>query len=167
MQETLCTTEQEQCIGYWLKRLHSQMRKKGDAQMKQWGLTISQVNILVYLAQYPRGTVSQKQIEDAFGLKHSTVIGTLGRLQKKGFLMVTVNPDDHRGRLVSLKQETEAFFQQAWAAQRQHEQELRRNLTDAEAAELLRLLQIVLKTIEAAHPERKDPERPPTDSAKA
>ena len=44
----------------------------------------------------------RKEIEQEFGLRHSTIIGLLKRMEKNNFVRVEVNPEDHRCRQVIL-----------------------------------------------------------------
>ena len=49
-----------------------------------------------------KNVVMQKEIEQEFGLRHSTIIGLLKRMEKNNFVRVEVNPEDHRCRQVIL-----------------------------------------------------------------
>ena len=49
-----------------------------------------------------KNVVMQKEIEQEFGLRHSTIIGLLKRMEKNNFVRVEVNPEDHRCRLFCL-----------------------------------------------------------------
>ena len=131
-----------QDLGYHFKRVHECFRKNGDARVKKYGLTKPQMDILFYLL-YNRETVTQREIEKHFNLKHSTVIGILKRMEAHGFIIIKVSETDRRQRniyptdkalilkkdFISLKKETETRFKS--------------KLSEKDYAELLRLLDLV------------------------
>lgn len=62
-----------------------------------------QMSILRYLFWHENG-VTQREIEKHFELKHSTVIGILGRMEKNGFIKLSVCESDRRQRNITLLQ---------------------------------------------------------------
>lgn len=89
-------------IGFYFKRINDVMFTEANAHFKKHGTTCSQTNILFYMLENGKDVVMQKEIEHEFGLRHSTIIGLLKRMEKNHFVRVEVNPEDHRCRQVIL-----------------------------------------------------------------
>ncbi len=88
-------------LGHKFRIIHECFKANGNARMKKFDLTQTQMNILMYIFIHGDG-VSQREIEKHFELKHSTVIGILGRMEKNGFIKISVSPLDKRQRLITL-----------------------------------------------------------------
>ena len=84
------------------KERYEIMSMAANAHLKKYDITCSQANILFYMLEKGKNVVMQKEIEQEFGLRHSTIIGLLKRMEKNNFVRVEVNPEDHRCRQVIL-----------------------------------------------------------------
>ena len=89
-------------IGFYFKRIDEIMSMAANAHLKKYDITCSHANILFYMLEKGKNVVMQKEIEQEFGLRHSTIIGLLKRMEKNNFVRVEVNPEDHRCRQVIL-----------------------------------------------------------------
>ena len=89
-------------IDFYFKRIDEIMSMAANAHLKKYDITCSQANILFYMLEKGKNVVMQKEIEQEFGLRHSTIIGLLKRMEKNNFVRVEVNPEDHRCRQVIL-----------------------------------------------------------------
>ena len=90
-------------LGYRFKRIHECFRANGNRRAKRFDLTRTQMDILFYLFKQGR-EVTQRELEIHFGIKHSTARGILGRMEKNGFLTLSVSKTDKRQRCISLSQ---------------------------------------------------------------
>lgn len=88
-------------LGHKFRIIHECFKANGNARMKKFDLTQIQMNILGYLFVHGDG-VTQREIEKHFELKHSTVIGILGRMEKNGFIKLSVSPSDKRQRIITI-----------------------------------------------------------------
>ena len=79
-------------IGFYFKRIDEIMSMAANAHLKKYDITCSQANILFYMLEKGKNVVMQKEIEQEFGLRHSTIIGLLKRMEKNNFVRVEVNP---------------------------------------------------------------------------
>ena len=93
-------------IGFYLKKIARIQAMYINSVLQQFGLTKSQFEILAFLnesySENSENIVTQKDIEDFFGISHVTVIGLLHRLQNKGFIEISINEKDKRYRNVTL-----------------------------------------------------------------
>lgn len=90
-------------LGHKFKKIHDCFRTNGNARVKRFNLTHMQMSILRYLFWH-ENSVTQREIEKHFELKHSTVIGILGRMEKNGFIKLSVCESDRRQRNITLLQ---------------------------------------------------------------
>jgi len=89
-------------LGYRFKRIHECFKANGNKRAKKFELTKTQMDILHYLFKNSDRQVTQRELELHFSIKHSTVIGILGRMEKNGFIKISVCEDDRRQRCVKL-----------------------------------------------------------------
>lgn len=83
-------------IGFYMKIIHNKMAAEMTRDAASKDLTASQVAILGYLFKNQDKKILQKDVEEQFFLKHSTVSGILQRLESKGFIRTVVSEKDHR-----------------------------------------------------------------------
>lgn len=134
-------------VGYLIKLISDKMCAQGDAALKEYDLTFSQVRILAYLHRYgPQCT--QKEIEGFLDVAHPTVVGLVSRLEKNGF--VECHPDlaDRRNKLVSLTPRAHEIKNKVEEKKRMKEQQMAAGLSGEEQEELIRLLKRVYSNIE-------------------
>ena len=109
-----------------LKRISIRMHQRADAEMKKDGLTFEQVRVLGCL-RANGGSATQKTVEAHLDVAHPTVVGLVSRLQRNGFITVSVDPEDRRNRL---------------------NEELMRGFTDQERKTLQTLLTRILNNLD-------------------
>ncbi|HIU56925.1 MAG TPA: MarR family transcriptional regulator [Candidatus Ornithomonoglobus merdipullorum] len=127
-------------IGLYIKLIGNVMTAHMDTCLKRYDLTFSQIGLL-HLLKSNGGIMQQKTIEETYGVKHTSVIGILQRMEKKGFLTVSVDPNDRRRRIVMLSESTAGFFEEAEHMRDEMELTLINALSPDERACLLELLQ--------------------------
>ena len=93
---------QPEPLGYYIKKIHQTFVSQSNKSLKKFGLTSSQLDILVYLLRHSDRVCTQREIEKYYGLSHATVIGTLQRLIDKGYINVYASEEDKRQRNVFL-----------------------------------------------------------------
>ncbi len=75
-------------------------RHKLESSMPE-GLKISQFGVLNHLVRLG-GTWSPVRLASAFQVTKAAMTNTVGRLEKRGLVEVVADPDDGRGKLVSI-----------------------------------------------------------------
>ena len=68
-------------IGYLLARIHSNMDRRANNNLKASGMTFSQMRLMHFLFKQGEATPSQKDIEDFLQVSHPTVVGLIQRLE--------------------------------------------------------------------------------------
>lgn len=134
-------------VGYLIKLISDKMRAQGDADLKEYDLTYSQVRILSYLHRYgPEST--QKEIEGYLDVAHPTVVGLVSRLERNGFVECYPDPSDRRNKLVRLTLKANEIKNKVDEKRRQYEEQMAKGFSQEEQKELIRLLKQVYSNIE-------------------
>lgn len=64
--------------------------------LKPYDLTFSQLNILLFLYHNQHEVIRQKDIADALGIRHTSVIDVIKKLKEKGFVVQQRDENDAR-----------------------------------------------------------------------
>ena len=126
-------------IGFLLARIHNNMDRQANNNLKSSGMTFSQMRILYYLLKHGEAPPSQKDIEDFLQVSHPTVVGLIKRLEAKGLVHSGFDSTDRRVKSVYLTAEGWGFI----SAVREHNAQMEQRITagmDAQEVECLRLL---------------------------
>ncbi len=115
-------------------------KQRVDQQFNAMELTAMQSYVLRYLYDRRGEVVYPKDIEQRFRLTHPTVSGLLARLEAKGFITCTPDPDDRRCKRVAETEKAEQCRLAIRETFRELEQQTLRGFTPEETASLLSLL---------------------------
>lgn len=110
-----------------------------DSVMSQNGLTSIQTRILGYLrnAQEEEKSVFQRDIEEVFRIKRSSVTSVLQTLEKKGLIIRESIPEDARMKKLVLTEEARKMQVCTHLKIRKMEEEVRSLFTDEEFKQFL------------------------------
>lgn len=111
-------------------------------------LTGGQGAVIGYLSNHADKDVYQKDIEEAFGIRRSTVTGTLKLMEKSGYLERHSVPQDARLKKLVLTQKGMDRHQRFIQAVSQVDQEVMNGLTEIEKETLMTLLQKIRSNCE-------------------
>ncbi|WKY45889.1 MarR family transcriptional regulator [Eubacteriaceae bacterium ES2] len=89
-------------FGVTIKQLNNIMEIRFNKSLKKWDLTYSQFSVIMYLFLNQNQQIKQKDIEDVFMLKGSTVTGIIKRLEEKDFITRQSDPSDRRVNYLNL-----------------------------------------------------------------
>ena len=70
-------------LGHKIKLIDRQFRSRMDKNLENLGITTAQMNVLCYMEHHAERNVTQKQLSEAFNVKHSTMAGILQRMVEK------------------------------------------------------------------------------------
>lgn len=71
--------------GYF-KKIHNQLESGFNREFKKYGLTSTQLDVLIYLSQKTDRENTLSDIAAHFGVRHTSVIHVLKLLEQKGFI---------------------------------------------------------------------------------
>lgn len=140
----------EECyIGKETRKLSNQIyRRLGHAISKvNPSLTVSQVWILNDLASYNGKYICQKDMEDWYTVRRSTMSQALSLLEKKGYISRSVSAEDARRKLLTITEKGEAVQKQLMALVREEEKTFLAGVSEEEYACFWRVLDQVQKNV--------------------
>ena len=96
-------------FGREVQNLANRFRRLGDENLQKEGITISQLRVIAYVSRYGDTPVYQKELEEHFGIRRSSVTGLLQNLEKSGLLVRVGTEKDARVKIVSLTEKGRAL----------------------------------------------------------
>ena len=147
--EELNTKEEktESVIPLLLLNISKRLKAKGDKDLEEWGLTLSQIRVLHVIGDHG-GSVAQKELERILEVSHPTVVGLVSRMQKNGFVNVSVDTKDHRNKIVSF---ADKAFRHKVSMRWKHlemDEHLFRGMTEEEISQAEMLLQKMYRNVQ-------------------
>ena len=134
-------------LGHRVRILSQAIRQAIDRKLCDLDLTGQQSFIIRYLSERQGEVVYPKDIEQRFRLTHPTVSGLLARLEAKGFITCTPDPDDRRCKRVAETEKAEQCHRGIHDTFRALEQQTLRGFTAEETATLLALLDRAIENL--------------------
>ena len=122
-------------------------KQRVDQQFQEMELTAMQSYVLRYLHDRAGEVVYPKDIEQRFHLTHPAVSGLLARLEAKGFIVCTPDPDDRRCKRVTATEKAEQCHLRIRDTFHALEQETLQNFSPEEVQTLLRLLDRAIENL--------------------
>ncbi len=138
---------EDEALGLIFKRIFHAVKTDTDNRMKEWDLTMSQAMVLEYLSNPPEDSLTQKDIEHHFGLRHPTVSGILKRLEKHGFIRAEVCESDRRAKNIYLTEKAVLVDRRAKLHQSLMEETFVKGFTPREVETLRSYLTRVLANV--------------------
>lgn len=85
-----------------IKLISELIEKKANQKLKIYGITVSQIRVLVVLKAAKGETCSMKELEKALKLSQQNIVGLVKRLEEKKFLYSFPDKEDKRIKHVKL-----------------------------------------------------------------
>ena len=102
-------------LGHKIKLIDRQFRSRMDKNLENLGITTAQMNVLCYMEHHTERNVTQKQLSEAFNVKHSTMAGILQRMVEKDLLEIRPNPDNKKFKNIFLTEKAKSLQDKASA----------------------------------------------------
>lgn len=134
-------------IGYFFKMITDKLKVQADADLKQYGLTLTQSRVLAFLNE-KGGQATQKEIEDFLECSHPTVVGVISRMERGGFVITWFDADDKRNKIVKLTEKAHSIGEAMETAIDQHDEKILRSLSNEQIDELEKTLRIIYRNLE-------------------
>jgi MarR family transcriptional regulator, transcriptional regulator for hemolysin len=132
---------------FWINRASRLLLRLQDRRLRPLGFGMSQMAVLHALQD--GASLSQKELAEFAQVEQPTMAEMLARMERDGVVQREPNPKDGRGSLISLTPRSHRRLSKAKTSLIQVEKEAMANLSDAEKAQLLTLLQRVISNIES------------------
>lgn len=140
----------EECyIGKETRKLSNQIYRRLSHTISKVNpsLTVSQVWILNDLASHSGKYICQRDMEDWYTVRRSTMSQALSQLEKKGYISRSVSAEDARRKLLTITEKGEAVQKQLMALVREEEQSFVAGVSEEEYACFWRVLDQVQKNV--------------------
>ncbi|MGN0326943.1 MAG: MarR family winged helix-turn-helix transcriptional regulator [Lachnospiraceae bacterium] len=132
--------QKEKDIGFLLKQINIQIRKELDNNLLEYDLTTSQCRILFFIHFRKDEKTALKDIEKHMQVTHPTVVGIVKRLEEKGFVSTTSDPEDRRVKLVKTTEKTAQVIKRLEQKRKKMDGRLLEGFTESEVKELRQML---------------------------
>lgn len=133
--------------GMLIRQINNALEKRVNNQLKEKGLTLSQMSALIEILNSPAKKLTFKELEKRLSLAQSTTAGLISRLEQKKLVIVSGDMDDRRIKYVEITSLGEKFCNEARQEMNHTENILLKNLSPAEIKSLLSLLEEVNRTV--------------------
>jgi MarR family transcriptional regulator for hemolysin len=127
----------EQQPTYWLKRCYQALRRTVDSGLREYGLTLSQRDVLLTL--YEEGPLDLTALRQRSGLEQSSLSRLVDGLARRELVQVQAGAD-RRTRIASLTRAGKDLLLNTPGASQLGGEHMVRGLTASEREELVRLL---------------------------
>ena len=141
--------------GTYIRRLQQIAVALFLQEAEPFGVTPVQYAALQGVAATPG--VDQRTLARTIGLDTSTTGGVIDRLEARGLLQRSANPDDRRVRLLTLTPEGRALLEQVTPAMLRAQQRILEPLPAAERRQFMRMLRTLVETNNALSRAPSDP----------
>lgn len=136
---------EEESIGRLLYITTQSMTVQAEKALQPYDLTVEQLQILKNIS--PDMPLSQRQLCEVVQKRAANVTRILDRLERKGCIERTKNPDDRRSTLVSLTTEGEQLMADVSVLLESFIEQLTEGISPEEQESLTRLLKIMQENL--------------------
>ncbi len=123
-----------------VKLLSEVIEKKVNSELKEQGITVSQLRVLGVVAQSGVDDVSLKEIEGVLRTAQATIAGIVSRLEDKNLVVGFSEPEDKRVKRIKLTERGKELIESTKDKVLDMEEILTSNFSEYEKEELIRLL---------------------------
>lgn len=134
-------------IGYLIKNIDEKLKAKANANLKEHGLTFAQGRVLSILAESKGANTTQKDLEEALGVSHPTMVGIISRMEASGFVICHQDTNDRRNKIVLMTEKAVAVGNNIKKVIESNENETLKPLSDSERKELVRMLTLIINNL--------------------
>ena len=136
-------------IGAKINRLSHILRQDLSNHTAALELTASQSFLIGYLVHHRDQPIFQRDLEHHFKITHATASGLLQRLEKKGFVQFRTGEKDRRCKQIVVMEKAVACHEETVRHLLASNSRLVDGMSDAEVAELHRLLDLAIANMES------------------
>lgn len=97
--------EQLFSAGRLMKQINDQLEKNANNNLREIGLTVSQLTVLRHLNHAEDGRLTMKEVEKKLHVAQSTATGIAMRLELKGLITARGDESDHRIKVIEITEE--------------------------------------------------------------
>ena len=144
-------------IGLLFKRISNQLEADKNEDLRRDNLTSAQLEFMILLDARQGLTTSQKDIGEFFGIKHTTTINILKRLEEKQLVYREINSENARYRDVYLTEEGKQKISRVRKKREKMDERMLGKMNERDRDELLRLLNEVYSNLRESGLQQEEP----------
>lgn len=133
---------------YFFRAISHKLKLIGDEKLNKYELTHYQAWILGYINIHESEGISQVDLEKQVQRKGSSITNMLKVLEKNGFIIRKVDPNDERKKLIYTLPKAKELIDEFDKMVNDIEKTITLGMTEKQKAELPELLKIILKNLE-------------------
>lgn len=133
--------------GYWISLIKKELDRKKNNDIKEYNITHTQFQIIMFLFANEDKMVFQKDIEKELEISAATASGLIARLESNGFIKRTALKDDSRYKFLTLCPKSYELHEVVKSRCKKGEESIFKDFTDDEKAELILYLKRILKNV--------------------
>lgn len=133
---------------YFFRAISHQLKLIGDEKLSKYEVTNYQARILEYISTYENEGVSQVDLEKVTNRKGPSITNMVKALEKNGFIIRKVSPNDERKKLIYTLPKAKALIDEFNNLFREIEESITLGMSEKQKDELAKLLKIILKNLE-------------------
>ncbi len=126
------------------KTITNEMKRKLDAELKEYGLSFSQLRAMQCVYEHG-GEITQRHLEENLCVSHAATHGLISRLEAKGFLRTYIDKSDRRNVAIVITREGQERIHTL--LQQKERDDLMAILTEEDRADLRRILTKIVDRI--------------------
>lgn len=93
-----------QDLSYLINKASKQLKNKLDKVLKQYDITAAQFSVIIQI-HLSKSPITAAEIAQRLGSDRPTISGIINRLEKKGIVLKTYNPEDKRSSYLGIQKE--------------------------------------------------------------
>lgn len=137
-------------VGLLFKKISNHLEAVNNESLRCYGLTSAQLDLMVLLDDRGEAITSQKDIGQYFGIKHTTTIHILKRLEEKQLVYREINGENAKYRNVHLTEEGKQKVAVVKEKRENFDRLIFGQMSKHDRAELHRLLSEVYQNLQGA-----------------
>ena len=141
-------------FGREVQNVANRFRRLGDENLQKEGITISQLRVIAYLSRHCDSIVHQKDLEEHFAIRRSSVTGLLQNMEKSGLLERRGSDTDARVKIVTLTEKGKTLDEKLKSYIHGLEEDMMQGFRDEEKELLRGFLQRMLENLESVERSR-------------
>ena len=143
----------ENSVGFWVCQASHALQRAFNEELAPQGVTFRQAQILGCLAL--EGKLSQTDLADRMRIEPPTLVGILDRMERDGWIKRGGDKTDRRRKLVEVLPAAKPVWIKIVAVAKQVRARATRGMTQAQLAQLKKLLAVVQMNLQEAAEQRE------------
>lgn len=140
-------SEDEPLLMFMLTNLRNAIVNRANQLAAQYGFTLRQLLVIVYITKHADEVVTQKTLEDHMHLSNPTITVLIQNMRKKGLIRRVKVPEDGRKYQLLLTDKAKETYAQCYDAMWRDEERIYDGVTEEEKQRLMEIFQKIERNL--------------------